>query len=408
MPEGTKVPVKMVIDVLVGSAQVQLRAAKALRLRWEIGKIFLSRQGTSNGLRFGVRIAPQVVGVYSSLRPPKASDSAALRLPSITVIGSTGMNGGRSLTTARIDLGFFTGILKPVVLDRLLSLHQQLRADLMDIFRDYQSGIKKALQLGHSKSVSTTSTEAEVMETIRQGNSAFNIHVGVAGIRFGLRADDVATTLLFEALSLKGHATNQSTKDGAVLWRAKVDHFGLSLGHLGVDALSVDAEPRRRYRSAYMLLDIEIHEIPGAARAASNLSVSLNRVHTVMHVAALNELSDLINSWSYDIGILHDNRAAEMAEVKHETTRILKKIESAERGSQPEASWFATRLLTVEVTGLGIAIPLSQETSIGSDGKGGQPVPALLFSVRVISFQNRRNETARFRVQQMALQFLHK
>jgi hypothetical protein len=86
---------------------------------------------------------------------------------------------------------------------------------------------------------------------------------------------------------------------------------------------------------------------------------------------------------------------------------ILKKIESAERGSQPEASWFATRLLSIEVTGLGIAIPLTN--SIGKSNEGASaPVPALLFSIRVMSFQNRRNETARFRVKQMALQFLHK
>jgi hypothetical protein len=374
-----------------------------------MGKIYVSRQGHAQNLSFGVRIAPQTVGAYSSYKQTKTKDVPMLRLPSITAIGSAKEEGGRPFISAKIDLGFFVGVLKPAVLDRLLSLHQRLGSDIMDVVRDYHAGIQKAFKSRHAKGVSSASAASDTSPSSPPGATKMlmDLHLSVAGVRFGLRADDVATTILLEALSLKGHLTNKSTKDAAVLWRAKVDHFGLSLGHLGGSPLSSDAEPMRKYRSAYMVLDLEAHEIPGAARAASHISLSLNRVHTVMHVAALSELSDLIKSWSADLQALNDSRAAEVAEVKQQTTKILKKIESAERGSQPEASWFATRLLSIEVTGLGIAIPLTN--SIGkSNESASAPVPALLFSIRVMSFQNRRNETARFRVKQMALQFLHK
>ena len=230
----------------------------------------------------------------------------------------------------------------------------------------------------------------------------------MAGLRVGLKADDVATTVLFEAFLLNGHANNEASKGATVLWRAKVEHFGLSLGHLGTADLPDEAEPVRRHRSAYMVLDVNLREIPSAIGSTSQLNISLSRVQAVMHVAALSELADLFRSWQSDVHVLRDNRAAEVAEVKLQTTRILKKLEIGEKGDQPETSWFANRLLTVEVTGLGIAIPLDEAAPIDLDKRNSSVTGALLFSIRVISFQNKLNETARFRVQQIALQFLDK
>jgi hypothetical protein len=192
-----------------------------------------------------------------------------------------------------------------------------------------------------------------------------------------------------------------------MLWRAKVDHFGLSLGHLGSE-ISDGAEPIRKHRSAYMILDIDVQEIPSQKGIASQLNVSLSRVHTVMHVAALSELSDLVRSWQSDIHILRDNRASEVAEVKSTTSKILKKLEAGDKPIQPEESWFATRFFTVHIVGLGLAIPLDEAAAIDLRHRDNVSTPAMLFSIRVVSFQNRKNETARFKVQQAALQFLEK
>ncbi|WWD22731.1 hypothetical protein CI109_107224 [Kwoniella shandongensis] len=387
------------VDVTVGSTHLQVRAAKSLWLRWDCGKIFASRQAEKDDVRFAIKVEPQVVGVYPSSRRGKSNDSSAIRLPIITVVGNTKGVKGRTQVLAQIDVGFFTGVLKPAVLDRLLSLHQQLGADISEVVQDWQGGVQDALKKRHAKDGSAVCTEPSATEK----SILFDLNIGVAGVRFGLRADDVATTLLFEALAIKGRATNRYNKQDALYWRAKVDHFGVSLGHLET-AVSTNAEPMRKQRTAYMVLDAEVKEIPATDQTASQLVVNLSRVHTVMHVEALSELSDLIRSWSSDLRILREHRAAEVAEVKRNTAKVLKKLEAAENVEFSEVSWFANRLLSIEVLGIGISIPLVEGAALGENES--THVPAVLYSIRVISYQNRRNETARFKVQNMALQFI--
>ncbi|KAK8844716.1 hypothetical protein IAR55_006566 [Kwoniella newhampshirensis] len=387
------------LDVTVESLHFQVRAAKSLWLRWDMGKIFGSRQAGKDECRVAVRTAPQVVGVYTSNRRSKAGDSSALRLPSVTVVGNTRSIQGRTHVLANIDLGFFTGVLKPAILDRLLSLHQRLDADISEVIEDWRGDVNEAISKHREKDQPTVPTATRDTPSV-----LFDVHIGAAGVRFGLRADDVATTLLFEALVIKGRATNRYNKADALHWRAKVDHFGVSLGHLGSQTISTDAEPLRKQRTAYMVLDAEAQEIPATEHSTSQLLVNLSRVHTVMHVEALSELSDLIRSWSSDLRVLREHRAAEVAEVKHNTTKMLKSFENAERVEHSEVSWFANRLFSVEVSGIGVAIPLVEGAALGE--METTHVPAVLYSIRVISYQNRRNETARFKVHNMALQFI--
>ncbi|WVW81321.1 hypothetical protein I302_103312 [Kwoniella bestiolae CBS 10118] len=392
------------VDLTIEALHIQVRAAKALWLRWDIGKIYVSRQALDENVRFAMRVAPQVVGAYASLRKHKSTDSSALRLPSITVIGDTRTVDGRAHVSANIELGFFTGVLKPVILDRLLSLHQQLAADITQFVHDWQNDVTKAINQRHAKGISTASIDTTSTTQTDSPGLLFDIHIGVAGLRLGLRADDVATTLLFEALAVKGRATNHLTEEHALHWRAKIDHFGLSLGHLGSQALSNDTEPIRTHRTAYMILDAEVQEVPPTPQSTSRLIINLSRVHTVMHPEALSELADLLKSWMSDLHTLRDHRSAEVAEVKVHTSKVLKRLESAEKVEHSEKSWFANRLVFVEVSGIGIAIPLVEGAAIGDTIHSD--LPALLYSIRVISFQNRRNETARFKVQNMALQFV--
>ncbi|WRT63262.1 uncharacterized protein IL334_000165 [Kwoniella shivajii] len=392
------------VDIAVEALQLQIRAAKALWLRWDIGKLYGSRQGDNSDCRFALKTAPHVIGAYASMRKQKATDSSALRLPSISIIGSIQSKIGRPHLLANIELGFFTGILKPVVLDRLLSLYQQLAADIGQLVSDWRSDVADAISKRHAKGLSAASIESTPTFHVKQDSPLlFDVHIGISGLRLGLRADDVATTLLFEALAVKGRATNQDTEETALRWRAKVDHFGLSLGHLGSQALSDDTGPIRTHQTAYMVLDAEIQEVPATARSTSKLNISLSRVHTVMHPEAMSELADLLRSWMSDLHVLRDHRSEEVAEVKSHTNKVLKRLESAERVEHSDVSWFANRLVFVEISGIGIAMPLVEGAAVGDSVHSD--IPALLYSIRMISFQNRRNETARFNVQNMALQF---
>jgi hypothetical protein len=151
-----------------------------------------------------------------------------------------------------------------------------------------------------------------------------------------------------------------------------------------------------------MFLDVDVYEAPSDTGAPSKIGVSLSRIQTFMHIAALSEISDLVSSWISDVHILTDQRGEDVA-VKHQTSRFLKKIDTSD--AQPEDSWFATRLLKVDIASFGLAIPLGAQTAIDLREQNAD-TPALLLSVRSISFTNRRNETARFSLQHIRLQFV--
>lgn len=407
----------MALDVVVRSARMQARAAKGLWLGWDMGQVYAYRLGSTEHLQFGLQVAPQVVGAYPSVKRIKTKDSSIVHLPSITITATHRGAATRPLLNANVNLGMFTGILKPAVLDRLLSLHQRMGNDVIAVIRQYR-GFKPA----------SPEVETPPLATKAKLPLAFRIQASVAGVRVGLRADNVPTTLMFEALELKGSASNAEAS--TLQWSAKANHVGLSIIRMGDGRSYQAAAPLRGTRSVSMVFDVSAEEIPGSYHAPSQLNINLTRVHTVMHVAALSELGDLIRSWSTDIAVLREVHQEEVAEVKEQTTRVLKKLEATskelkekEREKNKDSasvsgasdngatleSWFASRVLTVEVTGIGVAIPLDEAAPIDVAKRiSGGAGPALLYSVRFMGLKTSRTETARFRVQQTLLQFVER
>lgn len=396
-PHGDDSPI-VTADITLRQADVKIRAAKAVWVVWAIGKSYLCGNGTMQAFRIGISLDPQELKAIASdsletnqsVKP--TAHEARLRLPSIRVNGSAEQSGTQRSILANVQLGALTGKIKPVVLDRLLSLYQRLGTDMRQIYRDYRSEATNMLA-----KQSAPQSDIPIV---------FDVRVDIAVVRIALQAEKVPAAILFEALSLQGSASNRRTVNRALEWFAKAHQLSLSLGALNSGPLSERIEATRRHRSAYMQLDVEVREAPGDIHASSQLSISLSKVHTVMQISALSEISDLLSSWTSDLHVLKEKRAAEVAEVKERTSRILKRIEASERGIQPELSWFASRLLHVEINGFAVAVPLGKDMAIDLRPKHGS-VPAMLFSIRSITFQNRRNETARFRMQHMMLQFLH-
>jgi hypothetical protein len=412
----------MALDVVIRSARMQARAAKGLWLGWDMGQVYAYRNGSPDHLQFGLQVAPQVVGAYPSVKRIKTKDSSIIHLPSITITATFRDPKRHPSLSAKVKLGMFTGILKPAVLDRLLSLHQRLGNDVLAVIREVR-GSKE----------STPHLEVPPMLSAKPAKSplVFRIQASVDGVRVGLRADNVPPTLMFEALRLQGSASNV---DGSKLhWTAKANHVGLSIIRMADGPSYQAAEPLRGTRSVSMVLDVSAEETPGTQRTPSKLNITLSRVHTVMHVAALSELGDLIRSWSSDIAVLRKVHHDEVAEVKEHTSRVLKKLDAAHKerekekekerardssaasasgmseGSAAIETWFASRVLTLEVTGIGIAIPLDEAAPIDVANRvGADASPALLYSVRFIGLTTSRTETARFRVQQTLLQFVER
>ncbi|KLT40822.1 hypothetical protein CC85DRAFT_287095 [Cutaneotrichosporon oleaginosum] len=419
-PQRGTVLRSMALDLVVRSARMQARAAKRLWLGWDMGQVYAYRNGSPDHLQFGLQVAPQVVGAYPSVNRVKTKDSSIIHLPSITITATYRDPKQHPSLSAKVKLGMFTGILKPAVLDRLLSLHQRLGNDVLAVIREVRGSKESTPHLDVPPTLLTKPVKSPL---------EFRIQASVDGVRVGLRADNVPPTLMFEALRLQGSASN--IEASKLQWTAKANHVGLSIIRMADGPSYQAAEPLRGTRSVSMVLDVSAEETPGTLRTPSKLNITLSRVHTVMHVAALSELGDLIRSWSSDIAVLRKVHHDEVAEVKEQTTRVLKKLDAAhkEREKEKERSrisssgsasgmsegsagietWFASRLLTLEVTGIGIAIPLDEAAPIDvAKRAGGESGPALLYSVRLISLTTSRTETARFRVQQTLLQFVEK
>jgi len=136
--------------------------------------------------------------------------------------------------------------------------------------------------------------------------------------------------------------------------------------------------------------------------------VSLSKAHSIMHVAALKELVDLSRSWSHDINVMQEDRADDIAQVKVDGNKFKQKMQlkTSHTDKPLSSAWLAERLVTIRMTGIGVAIPLDASTTIDLATIDQRSGPAMLFSIRRLTFENKRNQTARFTMKQMALQFV--
>jgi hypothetical protein len=343
---------------------------------------------------------PQVVGAYSSPQKTKSRDASKLRLPHVRARGNYAKVDNHGSLSGTLDLGVFTGVMQPATLNRLLDLHRDLGNDIAVLSRQYRD------------EANSHKAEPSPPETDLPGPSLdpliLDVGVNMAGIEIGLRADNVATSIVLEASALSGSLSHNGQQDSSLMWQAKAEQLGISLGHLSSELGSDGIKASKRYRSASMVLDVDVQDIPASAEAPRRLSIRLSRAHSIMHVAALKELVDLSRSWSYDIKTMQEHRAADIAQVKMDGSKFKQKMQSkATKTDTPLSSaWLATRLVTVEMTGIGIAIPLDKSTSIDLSTADQRSGPAMLFTIRKMTFENKRNQTARFGMHQMELQFV--
>jgi hypothetical protein len=399
-PKTPHRPVHSTVDLSLKSVDLTARAAASLWLRWEFGSTYITVSGAKEDLQFGLRMDPQLVGAYSTLEKSRSRDSSTLRLPTVKARGTYRDRDGQGALSGTLDLGVFTGVMQPATLNRLLDLHRDLGEDVVSLSQQYSNHSQetKAEVDGDMEIPSEPATKPWILD----------ITVGMSGLQIGLRADKVATSVVLEASALHGYLSHSGDPKSSLMWQARAEQLGMSLGHLDSDLVPQGIPSSRRYRSASMVLDVDVQDIPGDSDTPRQLSIRLSRVHTIMHIAALKELVDLSRSWTYDIRLMREGRAADIAEVKARSSKFKQKMQArSTRLEKPSSSaWLAERLVTVNMTGIGIAIPLDASTTIDMSTVDQKTGPALLFSIRTMGFQNKRNQTARFRMQQMELQFV--
>lgn len=445
-------PIHTTIDLQATSAILSVRAAESLKVQWDIKSLFFSVVGPAHSRSFAIRVSPQTIGAYPLLQDAQTGRASKLQLPSIRINGTHSLQtDDEQSVTASIQLGIFKGDIKPATLDRLLHLFSQLSKVYTALQQQYGPSVSKAIESARSKSgsfrVSRSSSspasgsqsapprpngllapssqhlpetviEDDLPDTPPRSNVklptpdpprpiVWNVRISVRRVLLGFHAEDVASTIWLQGNGLEGYVNSSPDSSQKVSWGAKVSHLEVSLAYKRADIGEGQSSLSAGHKSASMSLDASVQETPATPDQLCRLNIDLHRVHSVMHVVALKEMSEIIRSWSRDIRALHDSRAAEVADVKEQTSKFIKRFEARENDTTI-SQWLSERVLVFAISGIGIAIPLDPDAAMDLWERKDKAGPALLFTVHRMTFENQRNQAATFRLLEMRLQFVDK
>lgn len=105
------------------------------------------------------------------------------------------------------------------------------------------------------------------------------------------------------------------------------------------------------------------------------------------------------------------DRALELEGMRTKTRHVIKKFEGPETRT-PVGTAFRNRIISMAIEDIGIAFPLSIQSSLGSSPATPSaqpdigPVPAFLFSIASFSFATQREESGNARIAKFAFQFV--
>lgn len=439
--------VNVTVDVQVKSAALSIRAAENLKVKWHVNSLYASVSGPTKSRSFGIRISPQTVGAYTLLHDNETGSTSKLQLPSIRIHGRQIMRGDEESRIANVQLGVFKGDIKPATLDRLLQLYSQLSKVYGALRHQYGPGVSKAIEAARLKSGSfrisrsgsspasgshsalprptglLAPSSKHLPETVIEDDLpdtpprsvpelptptpgkpiAWDVRASVRRVLIGFHADNVASTIWLQGSGLEGQYTTTESSCNPI-WGAKANHLEVFLGYQRAD-IGVRGSSAMEHKSASMSLDATVQETPATPGQLCRLDIQLHRVHSVMHAVALRELSELVRSWSRDVRALHDSRPDEMADVKDQTSKFIKRFEARETDSSI-SKWLSERILVFSISGIGIAVPLDADATIDQWQRKDTAGSALLFTIHRMTFENQRNRAATFRLLEMKLQFV--
>ena len=406
VPNMPPVP-RLTLDVSIKAVSMSLRATRDLTVHWTIVSVFLSYLRQDGRVGIGLHVAIQTLAATAKSHRKRFN---RLLLPPIVIAGGLHESTKEPVWMATINLGDFTGRLEPAILHQMLSLYHDLVRDVAKGLGDSIYTIRSELEPAGPNKVASIKLDNESTPSGLGLRSAIgrivDLRLRVASIRLELKADDRHSSVLFEADAISGHASNVDDKNDNLKWGVSAEGLGVSLGHfLGLEGPAAQRSFGDQ-RFAYAHLDLDIFEDMVSDGTGTQLHVRLDRPHAMLDVYALSELSSLLRSWSEGYHEIRTEKAAVIAEVKEDTRRVIDQI-PLDRLPASSTSWLATRIIQIEISSLGAAIPL---VKTGSDLRrhSRDQMQAILFSIRKVLANNKRNETAQIEVDQIALQLVNK
>jgi hypothetical protein len=235
---------------------------------------FKGRQETCFGHRIGSQVIYLTSG-QSNGKPTPSSNSVHLELPSLR------LEGKYPQLDIRLHVDRFSVTLKPQYFDDFLAIQQKFGSDFNDL-------VDLALEFKTQREV--LPAEASTASMTDTAFPRFDVSFTFDGFRIGIEGP--SSTQYLDSSKIQGQLHSGTQKR----WSFGVESLALSLAHQSAPRRARTSFDRK-YRSAYMVLDMSAQNIeyPEVAQQENHLGIVINFVHAVMQPAAIAELGDLID-----------------------------------------------------------------------------------------------------------------
>ncbi|KAJ9104947.1 hypothetical protein QFC19_003742 [Naganishia cerealis] len=359
-------------------------------------------------LQSGLTLGEQAIGfsktsaAISNVSDAPSTNDVLLTLPVIVLKADAEFSRPFIRIQGDVCIHHFTGTLKPSTFDRVLAMYRAIGSDMKAIGRLLSNArgapANPNSQLEHEKSAQK-----------HQQRFIINLAYEVKGVHLSLKASDIVSTLLIQSGRVYGNFSRDTDITGET-WSAHLDSLELSLGHAQEPPKDRTSQRSRAIQSAHLLCSFAIEQKPRLENTSSEgkrptaiIDTTIQRVHAVMHVSALEEMYSLLNSWSRDLKILAERRKQEWEEIKEGTKELIRA--DVKTGEAEAVGWMESAILTVVISSFAVAVPLHAESVLDKRRQSSLPA-ALLFTIRRLDVVNRKGESGRTGMQDLYLQYV--
>jgi hypothetical protein len=404
----------------VGSCGVFFHVLPGTWLSWELFDtlaylklgvgIVKSRRLSSS---FGLRFSSQRVSIASYSKPEDAPEKARrlkVGLPSITITGTYENHGVHVLVSA----GFFSITVKPSYWDTLLSVQQKFGNDFNDLLHVIADARARKLPSQKPDELPASPPQWTLQ------SSSFK----AKGFRIGLVGN--SSTMLFECQDIAGGLKGGEGKGKGRSWQLNVTGLALSLAPRAFAVMkSVEFDSNRR--SAFVIIDCKAEVDHGTAQKF--LKIRLCKINAIVQPSSIGEIGDFVDHLQVSVSccclLMHvlktfykqakvldrkDERVRELAAFKEKTERIMKTFGVNDRETpRADVAWLKDHAVVFNVSNVGVAFPLALDSGIDiplSKVHQHPAVPAFLFSVKTVEFEEKKTGHSQFVMTGFSFQFV--
>ncbi|CAI2166467.1 8487_t:CDS:10 [Funneliformis geosporum] len=324
-----------------------------------------------------------------------------------------------------VTLDFVKLNLNVNIIDNLLTAHSTLGSELNDVLDMFLFSSKRLKERGGNlkEKASSSSKENDIL--------FYSLKISLRGLR--ISAMSPTAIGFFETNILNGLISNVPLigfeKSPKVQWKFSAHNFSLSLNHnTGVISQSEADDDIRKYRIAYIMIDLELQNFKTRKENSESISKSnecdesiesyflkLLKVHAVMQPIALGRLMDLYVYYSGELERRKEMKASDINKLTANTRRILNSLDvEMPKYKSKSKSFLDEKVISLEVTRFAIALPLVLSEDListavqhsGEHSSSAPQIPAFIFSISSMNFLTRKWKSNCAILRDLSLQFV--